>query len=149
EGKPGRRVRRGLRTESRREAEGLVAQLNEILARSDLWTPSSRAVAARIYNEHVVAAFYDGLEPENADSEDIREDVIPLPTSVDGYRHVLVLGTTGAGKTTLVRQLIGVDPRSEPFPATSTAKTTVADLELVMAPGDYEVVATFLGRDHV
>lgn len=147
--KPGRRVRRGLGTENREEAQRLVDQLSALLAREDLWSPSSRAVADRLYDARVVAAFYDGLAAEDAEAEDVREEFIPLPTADEGYRHVLVLGTTGAGKTTLVRQLIGVDLRKEPFPSTSTAKTTVADLELVVAPGDYEVVATFLSRGHV
>ncbi len=40
---------------------------------------------------------------------------------------MLLLGTTGAGKTTLVRQFLGTDPATERFPSTSTAKTTVAD----------------------
>src|SRR2546426_8366325 len=79
DGKPGRRVRRGLGTEKRDEAEAMVAQLNEILGRDDLWSPSSRAVAERSYDGRVVAAFYDRLEPEHSDSEDIREDLIPLP----------------------------------------------------------------------
>lgn len=147
--KPGLRVRRGLGTDVREQAQQLVDQLNELLAKKDMWTPSSRALAQRLYDERVVSAFYDKLSIETADSEELRDEFIPLPDGKDGYQHVLIVGTTGAGKTTLVRQLIGMDIRTEPFPPTSTARTTVADLELITAPGEYEVVATFLRRDHV
>ena len=68
----------------------------------------------------------------------------------DGYRTVLLLGTTGAGKTTVVRQLLGTDPATERFPSTSTAKTTVADTELITTDDDiYRAVVTFVPRDEV
>jgi len=76
----------------------------------------------------------------------IREQVLPFPTPSDGYTRVLLLGTTGAGKTTLVRQLIGTDPETEHFPSTSTAKTTTCDLELILAQGRFEAVVSFLPR---
>jgi ABC-type cobalamin transport system, ATPase component len=41
-----------------------------------------------------------------------RENILPFPTPADGYTRVQLLGTTGAGKTTLVRRLIGTDPGS-------------------------------------
>lgn len=147
--RPGRRVRRGLGTDVKEHAQQLVDQLNDILSKEDMWTPSSRFLAQRLYDERVVSAFYDGLSVETADSEDLREEFIPLPDAKDGYKHVFVVGTTGAGKTTLVRQLLGMNVLTEPFPPTATGRTTVADLEIITAPGDYEVVATFLGRDHV
>lgn len=61
-----------------------------------------------------------------------------------------MLGTTGAGKTTVVRQLLGTNPRTERFPSTSTAKTTVADTEII--PRDesfFRAAVTFLPRDEV
>src|SRR5205807_2018289 len=67
----------------------------------------------------------------------------------EGYKRALLLGTTGAGKTTLVRQLLGIDPAKERFPSTSTAKTTIADAELVLGEGPYRAVVTFVGRDEV
>ena len=62
---------------------------------------------------------------------------------------MLFLGTTGAGKTTIVRQLIGTDPMKERFPSTSTAKTTIHDTEIVLADGDWSAVVTFASRDEV
>ncbi|MBT9298415.1 hypothetical protein KKP62_25980, partial [Rhodococcus sp. GOMB7] len=82
-------------------------------------------------------------------SRTVRERYIPLPTVDDDYRQVLLLGTTGAGKTTVVRQLLGTDPINDRFPSTSTAKTTVADSEIVLADGDFKAVITFFGRSEV
>jgi hypothetical protein len=59
------------------------------------------------------------------------------------------VGTTGSGKTTLVRQFLGTDPRRERFPSTSTAKTTVADAEVVIDKGAFRAVVTFMPRDQV
>jgi adenylate kinase family enzyme len=66
-----------------------------------------------------------------------------------GYTRVLLIGTTGAGKTTLARQLLGTDPDRERFPSTSAAKTTVFDTEIVTADGDYEAVVSFMSEREV
>ncbi|WAL49949.1 hypothetical protein [Rhodococcus pyridinivorans] len=79
----------------------------------------------------------------------VRDRYLPLPTREDGYRQILLLGTTGAGKTTVVRQLLGTDPDNDRFPSTSTAKTTVSDTEIVLAPGPFHAVVTFFARDEV
>ena len=72
-----------------------------------------------------------------------REMVLPGPSQSTGYRTILVIGTTGAGKSTLIRQLMGTSAH-EAFPATSASKTTVAETELLLAPGDFYAVATFM-----
>jgi len=80
----------------------------------------------------------------------LRDELLPLPGADQGYRHVLLLGTTGAGKTTVVRQLLGTDPRSERFPSTSTAKTTVADTELILTEqGPFRAAVTFAERKEI
>ena len=80
----------------------------------------------------------------------LRDEAIPLPPrEPDGYRHVLLLGTTGAGKTTLVRQLIGTDPSTERFPSTSTSKTTIHDTEIILDNGGWRAAVTFVSRDEV
>lgn len=149
-GKPGRRVRRGLSTSDETEAERLVEQLTEILHTEALWGSTARSLAASRFDGRIVDIFYDGLEATQTDYSGLRQDVIPLPTTEDGYRTVLLLGTTGAGKTTVVRQLLGTDPATERFPSTSTAKTTVADTELVTTNDDvYRAAVTFAPRDEV
>ncbi|MEU8122388.1 hypothetical protein AB0C21_27085 [Spirillospora sp. NPDC049024] len=88
---------------------------------------------------------------ERGDALALRDELLPLPGDAEGgYQHVLLLGTTGAGKTTVVRQLLGTDPETERFPSTSTAKTTVADTEIVLtAEGPFRAAVTFAGRDEI
>ena len=148
-GKPGLRVRRGLGTRDEKEAEALRDQLNELLAQPEYHTAASRADAARRFDPRVVEIFYYKMTPEEFDAVAIRDVAIPLPGVEDDYRKVLFLGTTGAGKTTVLRQLIGTDPETERFPSTSTAKTTVHDTEIVMADGPWRAVVTFVPQDEV
>lgn len=149
-GKSGRRVRRGLGTSDEAEADRLVAELNELLANESYWSVSARATAEGRFDPKVVSAFFDRMEPAaSAPSVALREKGLRLPSSEDGYRRVLFLGTTGAGKTTVVRQLLGTHPDTERFPSTSAAKTTIADTEIVVADGPYRAVVTFVPRDEV
>ena len=79
----------------------------------------------------------------------IREASIPLPSKADGYATVMLVGTTGAGKTTVLRQFIGSDHERDRFPSTSTARTTTADIEIVVADGPFAGVVTFMDRREV
>ncbi len=149
-GKPGKRVRRGLSTRDRSEAEALVSQMNELLSNVAYWDVSAKPAAEQHFDSRLVEIFFYRIAPEEIDFEAVREQYIPLPTAeTDDYRRVLLLGTTGAGKTTLVRQLIGTEPNKERFPSTSTARTTVADMEFVLTKGDYRGIVTFHQRDEV
>ena len=56
------------------------------------------------------------------------------------------MGTTGTGKTSLLRHLIGTDPSRDRFPSTSTGRTTIADIEVITSRGDFEAVVTFFPR---
>ena len=143
------RIRRGLGTRERDEAEELVNQLNKILGDRDFWTPTAKAKAEAMFDEKVVNAFYDNFLPAAFDAWALREQIIPLPGRDDGYARARFLGTTGAGKTTLVRQIIGTNPETERFPSTSTAKTTVCDIEVVLANGPFKAVVTFFPREYV
>jgi ABC-type dipeptide/oligopeptide/nickel transport system ATPase subunit len=143
------RVRRGLGTRDEVEANSLVAQLNEILADPNYWNPTAKEKAEAKFESRIVAAFYDHISPEKRDGWSERGRVIPLPTKDDGYAVVQLVGTTGAGKTTVARQLIGTDPKKERFPSISAAKTTICDLELVTAEGNYRAAVSFIPRDQV
>lgn len=145
-GKPGRKIRRGLGTTVEAEADLLVGQLNEILSDESWWTSARREDAQLRFAKQIVDAFYDELGAIAADPWDVRGAHIPLPGREDGYSRVLFVGTTGAGKTSLLRQIIGSDPEDDRFPSTSTAKTTIADTEVVLANGDYRAVVTFAPR---
>src|SRR5262249_466500 len=110
----------------------------------------ARAEAERRFDKRVVEIFFYKMLPEEADYRAIRNDFARLPDSkTDGYRRILLLGTTGAGKTTLDRQLIGSDPEIERFPSTSTAKTTIHDTEIITAPPPWKAIATFASIDEV
>lgn len=148
-GKPGRRIRRGLGTRDRNRAQELVDQLNEILKDSTFWEVSAKSRAEAQFDAGIVEIFFGEIAPELADCQAVRESVIPLPPMGGEYRRVILVGTTGSGKTTLVRQLLGTKPASERFPSTSAGKTTVADLEVVLAPGSFRAVVTFMPRDQV
>jgi len=148
--KVGLRVRQGLGTTDETEARELVDKLNQLLDDPTFWSVSARSSAEERFPQRVVEIFYHGMAPEENDFGAIRDSIIPLPASGDSdYRSALLLGTTGAGKTTLLRQLIGTDQQTERFPSTSTAKTTVHETEVVLAPGLYRAAITFFPMDEV
>ncbi len=147
----GLRVRRGLSTRDREEAEGLAAELNQLLSSPEFWTVAAKETAGRRFDPRVVEIFYHGMEVEVTAYTSLRDAVILLPDSAaSDYLRVLLLGATGAGKTTLIRQVIGTDPKSERFPSTSTAKTTVHDIEILMDEGpEFRAVVTFAPAEEV
>lgn len=141
--KPGRKVRRGLGTKDDARADEMIAQMNEILSETSWWNPIRRREAAARFDPEIVAAFYDDLSAPEMSTLDLREGMLPLPGKDEGYSRVLFVGTTGAGKTTLLRQLIGSDPDTDRFPSTAPAKTTIADIEVILADGPFKSVVTF------
>lgn len=64
-------------------------------------------------------------------------------------RSVLLVGTTGAGKTSVLRQLIGTDPDEQRFPTTATGRTTIADTEFILGGDEYSAVITFFPLDEI
>lgn len=145
-GKP-LRVRRGLNTKDGAEADRLVEQMDRLLSDESYWTPSARERALREVDQRVVSIFFDDIDPKIVDPWALRDSFIPLPGPEAGYTRVQLLGSTGVGKTTLVRQLIGSDPKNERFPSTSTAKTTVCDIEIVLADTPFRAVVSFISRE--
>lgn len=148
--KYGLRIRRGLGTSDKELAELLVQQMNEILADESLWTPSARnQVIARNYSDIIIRAFYDDLEEKVLNFRYLRNERIPLPEDKD-YRSVLILGATGVGKTTFLRQLMGTYSKADRFPTTSAGRTTTCDIEVICADQKfYEGVVTFITRSEV
>lgn len=147
--KPGLKIRRGLGTTSAEEADRLVEQMNQLLADQRWWTLARKAEAALVFDNRVIEAFFDEMEPALVDNRAIRDAALALPGAADHYSTVLFVGTTGAGKTSLLRHLIGSDPDEDRFPSTSTAKTTIADTEVILADGDYEAIVTFFPEQEI
>jgi hypothetical protein len=150
DGKPGLRVRRGLGTIVKDEAQELVDQLNKILNDQKWWNPSEKYRAEKEFHPKIVSAFYDNITPEYRDPWAIRNDILPLPGKDEGYVKTLMVGTIGAGKTTIVRQFIGTDPDRERFPSTSAAKTTTSNIELISTSHNvYKAVVSFFDKSYV
>lgn len=148
DGKP-LRVRKGLGTRDDAEADRLIEQLNCLLRDESYWVLSEKARAAREMDPRIVAIFYDDIKARIEDPWARREEIIPLPGDAEDYSRIQLVGTTGAGKTTVLRQIIGSDPRKDRFPSTSTAKTTVFDIEIICAEGPYRTVVSFLSKERV
>jgi energy-coupling factor transporter ATP-binding protein EcfA2 len=149
-GKPGLKIRRGLNTTNDQEADDLVAQLQRLLSDRSWWSADRRADAEReAIAPQIISAFFDGIEAGHVDTAELREKHIHLPTKDEGYARVLLVGTTGAGKTTLLRHFIGSTHGVDRFPSTSTARTTVADTEIITDSGPYKAAVTFVSEFEV
>ncbi|MCE9659938.1 MAG: hypothetical protein K8R60_15360 [Burkholderiales bacterium] len=144
--KPGKKTRKGLGTTDPERAQRLAGQLNRLLANEALWSLGARGEAEKLYDPEVIEIFYSEIEPRTPDARPLRDKLLPLPNREDGYAKVVMLGVPGAGKTTLVRQLIGTHPKREAFPSTSLNRTTTFPTELVLKPGRFEAVVTFMSE---
>ena len=142
-GRPGLKMRRGLATTDEAKADRLVEEMNFLLADHRWWNANRRTDAENKFSKIVVDAFYDEIQAGREDPELLREEAIPLPDKEEGYSRVLFVGTTGAGKTSLLRQMIDSDPDRDRFPSTAPAKTTISDIEVVQSDGDYQAAVTF------
>lgn len=144
--KPGKKTRKGLGTNDVIEAKRLVSQLNNLLQSEALWSLGAQAQALKQYDPRVVEIFYSEIEPRVNSAINLRDKLLPLPSSTDGYARVVLMGVPGAGKTTLVRQLIGTHPETERFPSTSVNRTTTFPTEIALHDGGYEAVVTFMSE---
>ena len=132
-GKHGLKVRRGLGTSNESQAQALTDEMNILLGDTSWHTIARRAEAERRFNPAIVRAFFDDIEAQPSNSINIRNRTLPLPTAADGYAQVMLVGTTGAGKTSLLRHMIGSHPDSDRFPSTSASRTTISDIEVITA----------------
>ena len=143
-GKQGRKVRRGLNTDNADRAQLLIDQMNQLLGDVTWHNAAKRAEAERCFDPIVVRAFYDDIETPAANSWEIRNDALALPSALEGYAQALLVGTTGAGKTSLLRQLIGSHPDNDRFPSTSASRTTISDIEVIASDDpQFSAVVTF------
>lgn len=142
----GIRVRRGLGTSNEDEAQKIVDQMNEILSDPMMWSIDKKQLAQDKYSKIVVDAFYDFLESEVFDHNQILNDVLPFPTRKDGYGKAIFMGHTGAGKTSVLRCIMGTQKHK--FPTTATGRTTTCTMEVILSDsGEYELVVTFMTRE--
>ena len=143
-GKQGRKIRRGVGTDESK-ARALLKEMNELLADASWHSIAKRQEAERRFDPVIVRAFYDDIESAPSSSWDVRNEVLPLPT--EGYAKAMLVGTTGAGKTSLLRHLIGSHPERDRFPSTSASRTTISDIEIIMSEDPvYRAAVTFFGE---
>jgi hypothetical protein len=144
--RPGRKTRKGLGTEDEADAQRIVEQLNILLGDESLWSLGAKPEAERRFDARVVEIFFSEIEPRGGATALFRDRLLPLPSRDKGFARVLLMGVPGAGKTTLVRQLIGTNPKTERFPSTSVNRTTTFPTEVVLRDGPYEGVVTFMSE---
>jgi hypothetical protein len=147
--RPGRKTRKGLGTSDQAEASKLVAQLNLLLADESLWSPAARAQALVKFDPRVVEIFFSEIEARSTSPIQLRDLELPLPGTSEGYAKAVLLGIPGAGKTTILRQLLGTDPLRERFPSTSVNRTTTFPLEVATSYEDFHAVVTFMSEHEV
>ncbi|MGD9596834.1 MAG: hypothetical protein AB7G76_11085 [Steroidobacteraceae bacterium] len=124
--------------------------MNDILGDVTWHSPAKRTEAERRFDPIVVRAFFDDIESLTTNSWDIRNEALPLPRAEEGYSHVLNIGTTGVGKTSLLRQLIGSHPEHDRFPSTSASRTTISDIEVIASDDRlFRAVVTFFSEPAV
>jgi hypothetical protein len=146
-GKQGLKMRRGLGTADEAKAQALVDEMNELLGDAGWHSIARRPDAERRFDPLVVRAFFDGIEAQAGNSWEIRNEEIRLLGRADGYARAMLVGTTGAGKTSLLRHLIGSHPTTDRFPSTSAARTTISDIEVITSEDPvYKAVVTFFNE---
>lgn len=145
-GKYGLRVRRGLGTKEEEVADALVNQMNQILSDELWWDISKRELAYNKFSKNIVDAFYDILENEEIDYTKLLEQCIILPKRKDGYSRASLIGPSGAGKTSLLRYLMGT--QNDRFPTTSAGRTTTCDMEILFDDdsNEFEVAVCFMSK---
>jgi hypothetical protein len=145
--RPGKKIRKGLGTADRDEADRLVTQLNEVLRDESLWSVGAHAEAIRRgFHPRVLEIFYGELEPSSRNAKSLRQQELPVPERDSGYSQLLLIGVPGSGKTSLDRQFMGSHPKDDAFPPTSVNRTTTFPVETIFRPGNYAAVVTFLSE---
>lgn len=148
-GRPGRKVCKGLKTDDETRAKRLEVQMNDLLARAELHSFAGRedAVRSGSFDTVVLDIFYEDFDPVVNSHRALRDKLIELPSLENGgYVRTLLLGITGAGKTTLLRRLIGSDAEHDRFPSTSVNRTTTCEIEVITGAKDFSAAITFLSR---
>ncbi|KZE63730.1 hypothetical protein AWM68_11475 [Fictibacillus phosphorivorans] len=146
EGKQGRKIRRGLGI-NKDDAQLIVDDLNGLLEDETLWSLTEQKHALSRFNPKVVDIFYSQMEEDViSDPWEIRNSKIKIPKNTEGYARVMYLGTTGAGKTTVIRQMIGTEPDEISFPAISASRTTTCNTEYIFKEGNWSGIVTFISQ---
>lgn len=148
-GKPGRKTRRGLATNDPQEANKILSDVSALLADPELHSPIARKLSKSKYHAKAVEIFYDAFIRNSDSGKKRREKALPLPAPNGLYNEIALVGSTSAGKTTLLRHLSGSDNTSDRFPATSGSRTTTFPLEMIVQESPFRAVLSFLSESEV
>lgn len=142
----GKKIQRGAGTTDEQEALKLVNQLQELI-NDDKWHAAAKRVeAADKFDRIVVEAFYDCMP--NVVDVNSTLDVIPMKTLEEGFPNKTLVGMSGAGKTSLLRKIMGTT--KDVFPTTSTNRTTTCDMEVIKVKSkEYQMVVKFISRNEL
>ncbi len=147
--KPGRKIRKGLGTSDDGLASKLVDELNTLLGDESYWSSGAKGEASLRFDARVLEIFFSEIEVKAVQPRQLRDDQLRLPKADDGYATAVLLGIPGAGKTTILRQLMGTDPLTERFPSTSVNRTTTFPLEVATSCNRFQAVVTFMSEHEV
>lgn len=140
----GLKVHRGLGTTDEAIALELVEEMNTILKDDTWWHLQRRLEAYSKFSEKIVDAFYDPMNrTEHCNDTYLKK--IRMPGKEEGYSHNGLLGMSGNGKTSVLRNICGTT--KEHFPTTASGRTTTCNIEIITSDSDtFEAVITFVPR---
>ena len=138
----GKKIQRGAGTDNEKDARLLAEQLEELLNNEHWHLKAMRDEALGKFNRVAVDAFYDSM-PDVIECNKAL-DKIMVPNDL----NIALIGMSGAGKTSLLRRLMGTT--KELFPTTSTNRTTTCDIEVIRANVDkYKLAVQFVSRNEL
>ncbi len=129
EGKYGKKIHRSLCTEDETVAKEMAENLEELLNNEKWWDVTHRGEAERRYGEVVADIFYAPMDDGSVDTDELVNDEIPMPDPSEDFLRIAMLGATGSGKSSLVREILGTS--KEHFPTTAAGRTTTCDFQAI------------------
>ncbi|MFE5321651.1 hypothetical protein ACFQ88_23385 [Paenibacillus sp. NPDC056579] len=127
-GTQGKKIKKGLGLDHN-VASKIVDELNWLLSNSQIAT--TELARTKGFDEKTIDCFFGPLIKSEKKNKNDLLGKIKKPTKSDGYVTLAVIGATGSGKTSLIRNLIGTDPSNIAFPAVSSNRTTTATIEYI------------------
>lgn len=148
-GKLGRNIIIDLNTEDEDEAKEIYIICNQFLIDNPIFNFDSidrTKIDSRILS--VLFKIFDNYYKKTDNPDIYRDILIPLPSLYEDCNDTLFLGSTGSGKTSIIRHLIGTNNLN--FPLKSTSKATTSNLEIIIKNSNlFKVVVSFLPLHYV
>ncbi|OMD42775.1 hypothetical protein BSK56_24850 [Paenibacillus borealis] len=142
------RIRRSTFTDSEEELAIIVTDLEILINNEEYHNIVKKPYALTLFNKTAVELFYNDIQIKSEkDHEDLRAEKIPMEND---NQIIDIEGFSGAGKTSLLSQLLGLDVKKENVLATSSNKTTVSDIEFIIKnTDDFSLVCTFKEKQKI